>query len=264
MIKQYKLFTNSDAKAQCVSQVVRNAMNQEGFIEDEQNFDLGIAVGGDGSFLRMVKACKFDTNIHYVGVNAGTLGFLQEIKPSQVANFVKRLKSGRFRVEELGVQHTIVSGDRTAEFKSFNEIVVREKDLNTLYLEIFIDGILLEKLAGDGVLVATSSGSTAYNLSFGGCVVYNSLNTLQLTPIAPLNNKVYRSMRNSVVIPQNRTIELLPLDRSKDIIMSVDGENVVFDNVKSITTKIADEKIKVLRMSRYDYTKVINNKFLKY
>ena len=261
-INKFKLFVNDDTKAKCIALLLKAKLLESQFIEDENDFDLGVAVGGDGSFLRMVRSCNFDTNKFFIGVNAGTLGFLQEIKPNQIHSFVSRLKSGEFNVEEVGIQKTIVVGKENYEFNSFNEIVIREKDLNTIYLKVCIDGQLLENFAGDGILISTSSGSTAYNLSFGGCVVYNSLHTLQLTPIAPLNNKIYKSFHNSIIVPENKIIELRPQERTKDVLISIDGENKIFCDIDKIVTTVSQDKIKCIRMSKYDYTKVIRTKFL--
>ena len=261
-IKRFRLFINDDTKAKCIALLLKAKLLESGFVEDDKDYDICIAVGGDGSFLRMVRACEFDTNKYFIGVNAGTLGFLQEIKPNQINSFVSRLKSGDYTVENVGIQSTQVIGDTVDEFYSFNEIVVRERDLNTIYLQVSIDGELLENLAGDGLLISTSSGSTAYNLSFGGCVVYNSLHTLQLTPIEPLNNKVYKSFHNSIIIPENRIIELSLQGRSHNILISIDGENKIYNNVQKIITTVSQNKLQCIRMSKYDYTKIIRTKFL--
>ena len=115
---------------------------------------------------------------------------------------------------------------------------------------------------GDGILVSTSIGSTAYNLSFGGSIVYGSLHTLQITPIAPLNSKVYRSLLNSVIIPENKVISIIPI-KGNNLIISVDGTNQILKSVIEIVTKVGDKKIICLRMNEYNYSNIIHEKFLK-
>lgn len=263
-LKTYKIFSNRDAKAVEIASNLRKSLNENEFKENEDYFELGIAIGGDGSFLRMVKQCKFNPRIFYVGVNAGTLGFLQEIKPNKIDDFIEKLKANHYKIEEVGVQETTVNygENETDKFYSLNEIVIREKDLNTAFLNVKINDILLEKFVGDGLLISTSSGSTAYNLSFGGSIVYNGLHTLQITPIAPLHSKVYKSLRNSIIIPEDKEIRIKCEKAKNNLLLSVDGENKVFDNVEFMTTKISSRKINCLRLSKYDYTKVINEKFL--
>ena len=144
-------------------------------------------------------------------------------------------------------------------FYSLNEIVIRDENLNVLKLDVKIDNTKLESFVGDGLLIATSFGSTAYNLSYGGSIVYNDLHTLQITPIAPLNNKVYKTLSNSVIIPQNK---IITLETNNSIILTIDGENIIYENIGKIETFI-NKTIKFIRMNGYDYTKKVNEKFLK-
>ncbi len=121
---------------------------------------------------------------------------------------------------------------------------------------------MLERFVGDGLLIATSFGSTAYNLSHGGSIVYNTFHTLQITPIAPLNNKSYRNLINSVILPENKTVKL-DLGGDKNIMITVDGENIVYENVVKVETFVHEKRIKCLRRKDYDFSKKINEKFLK-
>ena len=234
-INKIRLFPNDNKKSKEIEKILKEELEKNNFIISEKEFELGIAIGGDGSFLRMLKRCNFDSNIYYIGVNTGTLGFLQEIKPEEIKEFVEKLKNCDFKIEEIGIQETKVETEETTSlFYSLNEIVIREKDLNTTIMNIKIDDIELEKFVGDGILVSTSVGSTAYNLSYGGSIVYNTLHTLQITPIAPLNSKVYRNLLNSVVIPENKLITLIPDKTKRNIIITIDGENNMDESKKII------------------------------
>ena len=174
-IKSFKLFSNNNDKSKKVEEVVRKKLLDNDFLESD-DFDLGIAIGGDGSFLRMVKNTNFNSNVLYVGINAGTLGFAQEVTLETLDDFIKDLKSENYKVDTIGVQKTkVVTSNGDSRFYSLNEIVIREKDLNTATFNIEIDNVFLEKFQGDGLLIATSFGSTAYNLSFGGSIIYNTL-----------------------------------------------------------------------------------------
>ena len=121
---------------------------------------------------------------------------------------------------------------------------------------------LLENFSGDGLLISTSTGSTAYNMSFGGSIVYNTLSTLSITPIAPLNNKVYKTLFNSVIVPGDRVVTLKPDRDYKDLFIQIDGVNKLIDNVIKVETKIDKKRIKCLRMNDFHFIKVINNKIL--
>lgn len=260
-IKTFKLFINDNQKSFDTADTVRKKLLDNGFIESEE-YDLAIAIGGDGSFLRMVKRANFNSDVLYVGINAGTLGFAQEVSLDNIDEFIQNIKNNKYRVELVGIQKTkVVTENDTSIFYSLNEIAVRDKELNTAVLNILIDDVELEEYHGDGILIATSFGSTAYNLSFGGSIIYNDFHTLQITPIAPLNNKAYRSLLNSLVLPEDKTIKIIP--KLGNLLIAVDGENKIYDNVLYIETSVEDKKIKCLRNLDYNFSLKINEKFLK-
>ncbi len=262
IIKKIKIFPNNNKKSQKIAQSLKEKLMQRGYILDHQYYDLAIAIGGDGSFLRMVKDCNFNSEIYYLGINVGTLGFAQEIYPEDIDLFLQKLKKNDYKVETIGIEETkIKTKEQEFNFYSLNEILIREKNLNTVYLKVLIGKNILEKFVGDGILISTSFGSTAYNLSFGGSIVYNELHTLQITPIAPLNSKSYKVLRNSVIIPEKRKIKLIPTYRSKDFMITIDGVNHYYKDIEKLEIYVK-KKIKCLRMNEYDYTKKVNEKLL--
>ncbi|MGN0966627.1 MAG: NAD(+)/NADH kinase [Candidatus Coprovivens sp.] len=262
-IKNFRLFVNDNDKSRKVADIVSNKLCEAGFKRVKKDYDLAIAIGGDGSFLRMVKATNFNSNVLYIGINAGTLGFAQEVSIEEIDKFVDELKNNKFKVDNIGVQETkVITDDSVSYFFSLNEIVIRQKELNTVVLDVKIDDVFLETAVGDGLLISTSFGSTAYNLSFGGSIVYNTFHTLQITPIAPLNNKSYRSLLNSVILPENKVISLLP-QRNRDLLITIDGENKYYENVIKIETVVDKKRINCLRRKGYNFVEKINEKFLK-
>jgi NAD+ kinase len=263
-IKKVRLFPNDNEQSRDIVERLTKLLEQYHLEIDDDDYDLAIAIGGDGAFLRMVKQTAFNSDIYYVGINGGTLGFLQEIRPSDIEIFVARINNGDFKIEETSIQETIVNRKtETSHFYSLNEIVIRDKDLNTTNLAIYINENLLGSYTGDGLLISTSVGSTAYNISYGGSIVYGGIHTLQITPIAPLFNKAYRSIINSVIVPEERVIKLIPGTRNKELLLTVDGENSKYRGVVDIVTRVGDKKIYCLRMNDYDYTNIIHDKFLK-
>lgn len=263
-INKIKIFANNNQKSTEIKRLLEVELLKSKFEIVDSNFDLAIAVGGDGSFLRMVKACNFNSDISYIGINAGTLGFAQEIRFENYPDFVKKLNNNEFRTESIGIQETVINHkDSISHFYSLNEFVVRNGNLDTAFFKIKVNDKLLENFVGDGILVSTSFGSTAYNLSFGGSIVFNELHTLQITPIAPLNNRSYCCLRNSVIVPENKKITIIPTNLKKTLVVTVDGENNFYDEVKSIETYIKDKRINCLRELDYDFVSKVNEKFLK-
>lgn len=258
-----KLYPNKNSDSLFIADILKDELIENGFEISEDDIDLGIAIGGDGSFLHMVASNKFNDSISYIGVNNGTLGFLQEIKPTELNLFIDNLKNNNFHKEKLSYEDIkVVTKDEVYYFNSLNETVIRDMNLSTAYLDVTVDNSLLEHFVGDGLMISTPVGSTAYNMSGNGSIIYNGLHTLQITPLAPINNNIYRTISNSVILPENRVIKVIPTNRTKDIMLLVDGVNHIFRDVSYVEIRISEKKITCLRMEDYDYTTIINDKFL--
>lgn len=258
---KFKIFSNGKELSKQTHQEVYDKLINEGFIFDETNYDLAISIGGDGTFLHMVKDTGFNSDVLYVGINTGTLGFGVEVSINGIDEFIMNLKKDNYKVDYIGIEEIkINTKNGEPNFNALNEIVIREKTLNTFICDVKIDDSFLEKFIGDGLLISTSFGSTAYNLSFGGAIIYNTFHAMEITPIAPLNNKSYRTLLNSVVVPEEKRVVLIP--KKKDLLITIDGENNYYDDVISIEIFMGNKKIKCYRDTNYNFCKKINEKFL--
>ena len=263
-INRVKLFVNDNLKSRNVAEIVLEKLREKDFSIVDDDFDLGIAIGGDGSFLRMVKNSNFNSSAYYVGINAGTLGFAQDVSLDEIDEFVNTINLNTFKCEKIGVQEIeITTDDSISRHFSLNELVIRDSNLSVTNLAVKIDDILLENYVGDGILVATSFGSTAYNMSLGGSIVYNTFHTLQITPIAPLNSKAYRNLLVPVIVPQEKIISLIPKVDKRNLIIIIDGDKQEYSNVTKIDTFVDKKTIKIVRMNDYNFAKKIGDKFLK-
>ena len=227
--------------------------------------DLLFVLGGDGFMLRTCH--KFlNKKVDFYGINCGTQGFLLNNCKYKLNNNTKIEdlinNTTKYTINPLKATITNVNGTKKIAY-AINEITLLRSTHNASHIKIKIDDTeRLAKLTADGVIVATPAGSTAYNLSFGGSIVYSQLHTLQITPIAPLNSKVYRSLINSVIIPENQKI-VIKSNYNKNLIVSIDGTNQIYKNVNYITTLVGDKKIFCLRMNEYNYSNIIHEKFLQ-
>ena len=150
-IKRIRLFVNNNEESLKNSIIIANKFNINGFtITDTDAFDLAIAVGGDGSFLRMVKENKFNSEINYVGINSGHLGFLQEVTMDDLDKFIEELILSKYKVDDVSIQKTkIITGNREEELLSLNEIIIRDILGKVVDLNISINNDLLEVYKGD-------------------------------------------------------------------------------------------------------------------
>lgn len=265
-VKKIKIFPNNDEKSLSVADTLVTELKKHNFQITDSNYDLAIAVGGDGSYLRMVRDNNFSDNIYYIGVNTGTLGFLQEVSPNEIDLFLERLKNESYTIDEIGVQQTKVinKNKEITTFKSLNEMYIRDIEMGRTDFRVDINGSFLERFAGDGLLVCTTIGSTAYNRNLGGAIIYRGFDTLQLTPIAGDNSSAFKSLTSPIVFPSNTIINIIPERRTKDLKIFYDTtRNVVFNDVERVETTISKKRIKCLRMQDYDYAKIIQDKLLK-
>lgn len=251
-----KIFSND--KSEKITKKITSKLIKNGFEIVEVNYEIAIAIGGDGTFLKMVRETNFDENIYYVGINSGTLGFMTDIGLEAIDNFILKLKEKNYYLDKLDLQEITINNE--LKFLSLNEIIVRVNNLRTFKADVRINDYLLEQFAGDGLLIATTTGSTAHNLSLGGSVVYNALSSLQITPIGPINSKVYKSLNNSVIVSSNDLIELI-IDK-KDLIITIDGINYFYNQVNKISSQISNKRITCLRINECNFTEKIKEKLL--
>lgn len=225
-----------------------------------------VSIGGDGTFLDAIH--KFDfPDIPIIGINTGHLGFFEEIMPNQLDDFIFNYTNSKYSIQNLStVQAIVKSQGAKYTHTALNEIVVRGKVTRSVHLNLSIGGSFIQRLSGDGLVVSTPAGSTAYNYSLRGGIVDPRLKLLQVTPIAPMNTTAYRSFTSSVLLPPDLSIEIAP-DKGRhaegeNIQLFFDGFKAEHNSIDEIEVKFAEETVKLLRFESYDFWRKVKNKFL--
>lgn len=231
--------------------------------EYQDGSDLIICIGGDGAFLETIHSCKFP-QCPIIGINTGHLGFFQEISPDCLDKFIEDYEMGQYSIQNLStVMATVTTTDqRENKHLGLNEIIVRGRQSYSVHLHISIEGKPIERFSGDGILVATSSGSTAYNYSLGGSIVDPRLKLLQVTPIAPMNTTAYRSFTSSILLPAELSLGVTPEYNDNRIFILNDGIETGYSNVKNIKVEVSDTTVHLLRFKDYDFWNKVKTKFL--
>ena len=174
----------------------------------QSSTDLIICIGGDGSFLKTMHDLSFP-HIPVVSINTGHLGFFSEINPDQMDLLLERIRLGDYYIEKTNpVLAEIESEKGSYSLKGINEVVIKSSRCKPIHLKITVNDQLIQTFSGDGILVSTSTGSTAYSYSAGGSIVDPSLEVLQLTPLAPINTNAYRCFTSSVIFPPSARIQI--------------------------------------------------------
>lgn len=232
----------------------------------EEEPELIVCIGGDGTFLEAVHVLGFPA-APIIGVNTGHLGFFQEIMPDQIDDFMSKYLDGQYALQKMQTVKALVShNEKTESFTGLNEIVVASSAnyAYSVHFNISIGGSFIERFSGDGLLISTPAGSTAYNYSLGGSIVDPRLNLLQATPIAPMNTTAYRSFTSSILLPPDLSLGIVPDNGygKAGIIVAFDGFSKTFEKVNSIEVKLSDKIITLLRFASYDFWNKVKSKFL--
>lgn len=231
--------------------------------EYDPSSELIMCIGGDGSLLQTLQELDFpETPI--VGINTGHLGFFQELQPEDIGSFLKKYKGNEFEIQKLfPVTARIETESGVEKVKGLNEIVIKGAHSHAAHLDIYIGESFIEGFSGDGILVATPAGSTAYNYALGGSIVDPRLELLQVTPIAPINSSAYRSFTSSVLLPHHLSLKIVPeYTKSREILITADGMESCFPDIKEIHVGFSKKAINLLRFLDYDFWQKVKKKLL--
>lgn len=258
----FSLFAREDEKSLSTKNKIQELITKKGGVFDDEKPDYVIFVGGDGTFLRAVhRYIDILDKVRFVGINLGTLGFFCHYQEKDIELLVEDLFNEAFKEEEIHLlQATLKNGRKNKIIKAVNEIRI-ENPFHTLIADVEIENTFLENYRGNGLVVSSALGSTAYNKSLGGAVVVPSLNILQLTEIAAIENNAYRCLGSSLILQGNSTITFK--GHFNNIVVGYDYLVSQIDDYTSIEVTSAKEKIKLLRNQEYSYIKTLNTSFIK-
>lgn len=199
------LFIKEELEDSDIATYLISKISEHNFDIDQENPDYVISVGGDGTFLRAVHEYIDQVDsIQFVGINEGSLGFYTDYVMEELDDLLFDLENIDYNRNSFKLIE-VTAGDKL--IYAVNEIRV-ENPFHTLKAKVYIDDHFLEQFRGSGLCVCSNAGSTAYNRSLGGAIVALDNNTLQLTELASINNRVYQSLGSSIIFDENSVIVL--------------------------------------------------------
>lgn len=242
--KKIALLSSKNAKSAAVSNELWTKLKEANFILTPKNPDIVISIGGDGMLLSAFH--KYERSIdkvRFVGIHTGHLGFYTDYRDFEVDKLIENLKldkGAKVSYPILKVTIHLLDG-RSIVASALNEATVKRLS-KTMVADVIINGVPFERFRGDGISVSTPTGSTAYNKSLGGAVLHPTIEALQIAEVASLNNRVYRTLGSSIVVPKKDKILIEPKHDDRYSI-SIDNRTFVYDNIKRIEYQIANHKI---------------------
>ncbi|MBK8166224.1 MAG: NAD(+)/NADH kinase [bacterium] len=220
--------------------------------------DVVVALGGDGTMLRAVRAVG-DSAVPLLGVNLGSLGYLTDIPLPELGRAFGQLAAGEFHLEDRTQVRCAVGrgGSQVSELTALNDLVINMGPLpRAIEMELRLDGDSLGHFLGDGVVVATPTGSTAYNLSAGGPICQTSVPCLLIAPICP-----HALGMRPLVVPEPTRIEIILLGTGEGAVLTADGQEVVrVGDGDHLDFGLARARVRLVKFPQSSFYRVMRHK----
>lgn len=226
----------------------------------ENDLDLLIVLGGDGTLLGIARDINGKYDVPILGINIGNLGFLSSIEIQDLDEALNKIKNGQYTIQNrILLECKVHNENEDVNSKALNDVVIARGTLSRMAkFQVYIDKKLYYTFKGDGLIVSTPTGSTAYSFSAGGPFVYPDIEVIILTPICPHT----RGMQ-PIVLKSNSEILIKAENYNGEIYLTFDGQEArkINDNTSIIINK-AKDVAKILLFDDYDYFNVLRKKIL--
>ncbi len=227
-----------------------------------RHVDVIVVLGGDGTLLGTAgRIAKAKSDIPILGVNFGSLGFLTEVTLPEIYASLETAVNGTAQIEERMMMQVAVDADggRVADRIVLNDVVVTQGALSRIIeLSVSVDGEFMMRVKADGLIIASPTGTTAYNLSAGGPIVHPQVDGLTITPIAP-----HTLTNRPVVVPGSSQIRIQPLirDEQSEVFATFDGQALLpLKSNSVVSVGRADKPLRLIRASARGYFQVLREK----
>lgn len=184
-----------------------------------ESVDLILVLGGDGTMIATARLMG-DQEVPVLGVNYGGLGYLAEFRIEELYTGLESILSGNYRLDKRVMLHVDLEDGESKTNRVLNDVVINKSALaRIIEIDVFLDKLFVNSFRADGLIVSTPTGSTAYNLSAGGPVVFPSMNAIVITPICP-----FTLSNRPIVVPDDAVIELLLKTEQEEVALTLDGQ----------------------------------------
>ncbi len=217
--------------------------------------DILVTIGGDGTLISVARR-SHPFGIPVLGVHAGKLGFMADLHVAELEDFIQKICEGEYRIDKRAMLEAVIQtqeGER--KVIAFNDIVLTRPSISKMiHLDVTVDSKSFNTYYGDGVIVSTPTGSTAYNLSAGGPILFPLTNVFVLTPICP-----HSLTQRPVVLPGHFKMQVKTLDST--VLAIVDGQDIYeFHEGDCISIQLADAQAHLIHKKAFNYFDVLKEK----
>ena len=223
-----------------------------------KSIDVLITLGGDGTMLDMVTLIR-DSGTPVIGINFGRLGFLASVNKNDIAAAIYAVVNKEFTIDsrellEIDSEEKIFGDDNFA----LNDITIHKRDdAAMITMHAFLNNEFLNSYWGDGIIISTSTGSTAYSLSCGGPILFPQSESIAVTPISPHNLNV-----RPIVLPDNSRLAFDVECRSANYLVSCDSRTAIVEKTMKFNIQKAGFQLNLIRLNNESYLSTLRNKLL--
>ncbi|MFC3040567.1 NAD kinase [Virgibacillus xinjiangensis] len=260
---KFKIVSRGDERSQKIKATMKQYLIEFGLEYDREEPELVISVGGDGTFLEAFH--RYNHRLEstaFIGVHTGHLGFYADWTPEEVEKLIIEIAKTPFQIVEYPLLEVIIRPKTGKEdrYLALNESMIKTAEGSVVF-DVQIKGDHFETFRGDGLCVSTPSGSTAYNKALGGGIIHPSIEAIQLTEMASINNRVFRTIGSPLILPNHHTCLLKPMV-DKSFLISIDHVTSTFSDVKSIQCRVAEERVRFARFRPFPFWDRVRESFI--
>src|SRR5256886_40640 len=220
--------------------------------------DLCVVVGGDGTLLAAARLMG-DRQLPILAINHGALGFLTEVTLEEMYSALDRVIGGDFHTDRRMMMHVSIErgGTVVESYHALNDVVINKGTLSRIIeLEARVDGQYIARFRSDGLILATPTGSTAYNLSAGGPIIFPSMNAMVITPICP-----FTLSNRPIVVPDDSVIEVRLITEKEEVALTLDGQvGFSLQSQDRVVIRKSETAFNLVQPPNRNYFEVLRNK----
>lgn len=257
MMERYAIVCKRDDISHDIERKLRASLD-EMMTYDETHPQMVISVGGDGTMLYSVhKYMDILEDVAFIGIHTGTLGFLTDYQKEEYLEFIEDVRQGKYQIYQRALLEVKLKNE---SFYALNEVRI-ENNRRSQVLDISINHDFFETFRGNGVCISTASGSTAYNKSLGGAVIYSSEDLMQLSEIAGIHHNAYRSLGSSLILDKSHCVSITSRD-FKGTILGIDHQVFDLNEEEELSIRLSNRYVHCIQYKQVSFTQRLRRSYL--
>lgn len=260
---KFAIQSKEDASSKKIKKQMEKYLQDFHIEMDEENPDIVVSIGGDGTLLQAFHRYQHRmSETAFVGVHTGHLGFYADWLSTEVEKLIIAIAGNPLEIVEYPLLEATICyhDDKKSRFIALNECTIKSNE-GTLVLDVQMKDEHFETFRGDGLCVSTPTGSTAYNKALGGAIIHPTIEALQVTEMASINNRVFRTIGSPLILPNHHTCLIRPIGNT-DFRVTLDHLSLDESNIKSIEFRVADEKVRFARFRPFPFWNRVRDAFV--